>query len=145
VDKINNRHRTPKAESALTPSAFSYLPLIFAQNAVKAKGRFFYSIIKRHKNQNAEGMQMENVSKESCAERHKAVDEKIKRHERWLGEHEVKIDTLIKSDAVNSTEIKNLCKSISSQTKAIWGLVSLAAAALLGFFIWYVQSLPRGG
>jgi hypothetical protein len=87
---------------------------------------------------------MEYVSKENCIERHKSIDDKIMRHERWLGEHETKIDTLVKSDAVNSTEIKNLCKSIGSQTKAIWGLVSLIAATLLGFFIWYVQSLPRG-
>jgi len=83
-------------------------------------------------------------SKELCDSTHKQVDEKLNRHEKWLGEHEGKIDTLTRSDAVNSTEIKNLCKSIGSQTKAIWGLVTGIAFVLVGFLIWYIQSLPRG-
>jgi hypothetical protein len=86
---------------------------------------------------------MENVTKESCEKEHKRVDERLNHHEGWLKDHEKKIDDLKDSDAVNRTEIKNLCKSIGSQTKAIWGLVSLVAAVLLSFFVWYVQSLPR--
>ena len=91
------------------------------------------------------------VANSSCLKEHKRVDEKLERHERWLGEHECKIDTLAKSDAVNSTEIKNLCKSIDSQNKrmgnltnAIWGLVASIGMVLFGFLIWYIQSLPRG-
>lgn len=75
-----------------------------------------------------------------CAEKHKGVDQRLEHHERWLGEHEKKIDTLEKSDATNTNEIKNLCKQISSQTKAIWGLVSIAAASLIGFFFYAVQN-----
>lgn len=82
------------------------------------------------------------VSKEVCERTHKRVDERLDHHERWLGEHEKKIDGLEKSDATNTTEIKNLCRQIGNQTKAIWGLVSTIIATLAGFFIWYVQ---KGG
>jgi predicted DNA-binding protein YlxM (UPF0122 family) len=70
-----------------------------------------------------------------CAEKHKAVDEKIKHHESWLGEHEKKLDTLEKSDATNTTQISNLVKAMSSQTKAIWGLVASILAMLIGYVI----------
>ena len=78
-----------------------------------------------------------------CAEKHRGIDEKIRHHESWLGEHEKKIDCLERSDATNTTEIKNLCKQISGQTKAIWGLVTTIATALFGFFVWYIQNLGR--
>lgn len=81
-----------------------------------------------------------------CDERHKAIDNQFNRHEKWLGEHETKLDLLTKSDATNTNEIKNLCNSIESQNKrmgsltnAIWGLVSSIGFALFGFFIWYIQ------
>lgn len=76
----------------------------------------------------------------TCELTHKLVDEKIIRHEKWLGEHEQKLDKLDRSDATNTNEIKNLCGQLSSQTKAIWGLVSMVAAALLGFFFYAIQT-----
>jgi hypothetical protein len=94
---------------------------------------------------------MDMVPENTCKERRISVDEKIQRHEKWLGEHEVKIDALEKSDATNTNEIKNLCKCIDIQnsrmgrlTTAIWGLVVSVFALLAGFFVWYIQSLPRG-
>jgi len=87
-----------------------------------------------------------HVNSEICKKIHERVDERLRHHERWLGEHEKKIDNLERSDAINVTEIKNLCKSIDSQskklsslTKAIWGLVSGIFMLLLGFVIWYIQ------
>ena len=92
------------------------------------------------------------VSKEVCNKEHERVNERLDHHERWLGEHEIKIDGLQKSDATNTNEIKNLCTSIESQNKkmgslsnAIWGLVAGIFLTLLGFVFWYIQSLPRGG
>ena len=79
-----------------------------------------------------------------CAEKHKRVDERLNHHERWLGEHEGKIDTLEKSDATNTNEIKNLCSRIGSQTTAIWGLVGSIFMVLVGFFVWYVQNRLGG-
>ena len=80
---------------------------------------------------------------ELCKEKHKALDERIERHESWLGEHEKKIDRLDRSDATNTTAIENLCKQIGGQTKAIWGLVTSILFILLGFLIWYIQNLKK--
>ena len=85
-----------------------------------------------------------------CEERHKAINEKFQRHEKVLEEHDEKIDTLTKSDATNTSEIKHLCTSIEDQNKkigkltnSIWGLVVSVMLVLIGFFIWYVQTIPR--
>lgn len=89
----------------------------------------------------------EYVLREVSEKEHTRVDERLNHHERWLGEHEGKIDTLIKSDATNTNEIKNLCngldkqsQAIGNQTKAIWGLVVSILLVLVGFFVWYVQN-----
>ena len=74
-----------------------------------------------------------------CDIKHETIDNKLGHHERWLAEHEEKIDTLTKSDAVNSTEIKNLCSQIAGQTKAIWGLVSIVATALVGLVVYAIE------
>ena len=71
-----------------------------------------------------------------CEEKHKVINGRLE-----VIEDDVKM--LQKSDAVNSTEIKNLCNQIGSQTKAIWGLVSMTFASMVGFVVWYIQSLPR--
>ena len=75
-----------------------------------------------------------------CAEKHKRVDEKLRHHEGWLSEHEKKIDRLDRNDATNTQCLVDLCNQISSQTKAIWGLVSTVFVILIGFFVWYVQT-----
>ena len=79
-----------------------------------------------------------------CEQKHMAINQALDRHSKWLGEHEEKLDCLTKSDATNTNEIKNLCQRIGSQTTAIWGLVASVFMVLLGFLIWYIQSLPRG-
>lgn len=81
----------------------------------------------------------EVVSRELCDKEHKRVNERLDHHERWLGEHEGKIDKLDRSDAKNATEIANLANSLRGQTKAIWGLVSMVAASLLGFFFYIIE------
>ena len=70
-----------------------------------------------------------------CLEKHIRVDEKLTHHENWLKEHEGKIDRLETSDAKNSTNIDNLCKQLSGQTKAIWGLALAIVSAILGYFL----------
>jgi hypothetical protein len=84
---------------------------------------------------------MDTVTEKTCNERRLSVGERIQRHEKWLGAHETKIDDLMKSDATNTNEIKNICKGMGKLTTAIWGLVSAVFALLVGFFIWYIQSL----
>lgn len=67
-----------------------------------------------------------------CNERHKKID-------KILDEHDQKLDRLDRSDASNTQAINGLSKSIAAQTKAIWGLVSIAATALIGFFFYAVE------
>jgi len=74
-----------------------------------------------------------------CNEKHKRIDERLDHHDKWLGEHEEKIDRLDRSDAKNTNAIENLCSQLAGQTKAIWGLVSMVAAALISFFFYAVQ------
>ncbi len=81
----------------------------------------------------------ETVSKEACEKEHKRVDEKLSHHESWLGEHEKKIDVLSEKSTENSANIVNLCKQMGGLTKAIWGLVTIATTALVGFFIFVVE------
>ncbi len=83
------------------------------------------------------------VSKELCDKEHERVNERLDHHEGWLREHEGKIDTLTKSDATNTTQIANVCRQISSLTKAIWALVLMILGVLIGFFVWYVQNIPQ--
>ena len=84
-----------------------------------------------------------DIPEKVCKERHRALDEKFSRHEKWIGEHENKLDKLERSDAKNTIQIENLTKAIGAQTKAIWGLVSSVALMLIGFLIWYIQNVPK--
>lgn len=75
-----------------------------------------------------------------CAEKHKALDEKLFRHEKWLGEHETKIDRLTTSDATNTQAIKELCKKIDDLVGTIKWLIGVSITTLVGFFIYAVQT-----
>jgi hypothetical protein len=77
---------------------------------------------------------MEEFNHELCENRHEAIAESYMRHEAILTDHENKIDGLIKGNVENTNEIKHLIKQLSSQTKAIWGLVSIIIVALVGYF-----------
>ena len=83
---------------------------------------------------------MDNMEK-VCDEKHKGIDMRLDAHDRRLDKHGEEIDSLQKSDVKNSTQIDNLTNAIGSQTKAIWGLVSTVLVTLIGFFVWYIQTL----
>jgi len=68
-----------------------------------------------------------------CTERHDRIDARLECVE-------ADVEVLKKSDAINSTEIKNLCKNLSNLTGAIWGLVVAVIGALGGFFVWFIQN-----
>lgn len=86
---------------------------------------------------------MENVSTEMCNERHKSIDEKFGRQEKWLGEHETKLDKLEKSDATNTQAIKELCSKIGDLVSTIRWLIGLLVVPVLGgiigFFFYAIQ------
>jgi len=77
---------------------------------------------------------MKEFNSELCKDMHDTIAERYARHEVILNDHESKIDGLIKGNVENTNEIKHLIKQLSSQTKAIWGLVSIIIVALVGYF-----------
>lgn len=60
-----------------------------------------------------------------------------------MRDHERRIALLEKSDAEFTIRIENLCKKLDELTGWIKALVITIVTAGGGFFVWYVQSLPR--
>ena len=72
----------------------------------------------------------------SVCEQHKDMRESIRDHERRIG-------SLEKSDAEFAVRLENLCDKLDSLTGWIKALVVAIIGTGVGFFVWYVQSLPR--
>lgn len=88
---------------------------------------------------------MSGTSPDVCAEKHKRTDEKIDHHEKWLNEHEVKIDKLAISDATNTTSINNLCTKISDLVTTLKWLIGFVVAPLAGGLIGlFFYALQKG-
>jgi hypothetical protein len=85
------------------------------------------------------GMPMVETS--VCAEKHKRVDERLDTHERRLNNHGDRLDKLEQYQAAATAQISHLCDQIKSLVKAIWWAIGLTITTLLGFFVWYIQSL----
>lgn len=82
---------------------------------------------------------------ELCTEKHKRVDERLNHHEKWIGEHEGKIDKLEKSDAVNTEAITNLCTKISDLVTTLKWLIGFVVAPLAGGLIGlFFYALQKG-
>ncbi|SHH76145.1 Haemolysin XhlA [Caloranaerobacter azorensis DSM 13643] len=69
-------------------------------------------------------------------ERHEEIMEKLDNHESRIVQLEI-------NDAKMGEKIQNLIEKIESLTAWIKALVMLGATSLIGFFIWYIQSLGR--
>lgn len=68
------------------------------------------------------------------------LHEEIKKQ---VQDHEVRIRT-VEQDSIRLDErLENLCKELSSLTNWIKTLVVALLTSMVGFFIWYVQNLPR--
>lgn len=72
----------------------------------------------------------------AVCELHEDMRESIK-------DHEKRIAFLEKSDAEFAVRLENLCKKLDELTGWIKALVIAIITAGGGFFVWYVQSLPR--
>jgi hypothetical protein len=66
----------------------------------------------------------------------KELYEKVENHEGRI----VKLET---SKEVTAVQFKNLCDKVDGLTKALWFLGTSILVSLAGFFVWYVQSIPR--
>lgn len=71
-----------------------------------------------------------------ACELHEDIRESMKDHER-------RIAFLEKSDAEFAVRLENLCKKLDELTSWIKALVVAIVTTGVGFFVWYVQSLPR--
>lgn len=60
-----------------------------------------------------------------------------------LRDHDRRIISLEKAEAEAAVRIENLCNELKHLTSWIKALVVALITASGGFFIWYVQSLPR--
>lgn len=79
---------------------------------------------------------MERGGGVAVCELHEDMRESIK-------DHEKRIAFLEKSDAEFAVRLENLCKKLDELTGWIKALVIAIITAGGGFFVWYVQSLPR--
>lgn len=74
-------------------------------------------------------------------EKHKRIDEKFELHEKRLNNHGDRIDKLEQYQSRTEVKIENLIDQIKSLVTTIKWAMGLTITTLLGFFIWYIQSL----
>jgi len=60
-----------------------------------------------------------------------------------LQDHEKRLRNLEANNIRLAERLENLCKELSSLTTWVKTLVVAMLTSLVGFFIWYIQSLPR--
>jgi len=58
-------------------------------------------------------------------------------------DHELRIRTLEQNSIRLAERIDNLCQNLDATTNWIKVLVGVIISSMAGFFIWYIQSLPR--
>ena len=74
-------------------------------------------------------------------EKHKHLSEKLEVHDRRLNNHSERIDKLEQYQSKSEVEIRNLCEQIKSLVSTIKWSMGLLITSLVGFFIWYIQTL----
>ncbi len=70
----------------------------------------------------------------TCRDKFKEIENRLDVGDRIFTKHTTEI-------AVLHTNVDNLIKSLSGLTKALWAVCAATFATLLGFFIWYIQSI----
>lgn len=78
-----------------------------------------------------------------CSERRRNVNSRLDTHEARLNNHSERIDKLEQYQSRAEEQVKQLCRQIKSLVTAMWWAMGLAISTLLGFFIWYIQTLGR--
>jgi len=60
-----------------------------------------------------------------------------------LKNHELRIRKLEENSIRVTERLDSLCNRLGRLTTSLWALVTIIITALIGFLIWYIQSLPR--
>jgi len=69
------------------------------------------------------------------------VTKQLETHEKRLNNHGDRIDKLEQYQSKSEVQINNLCEQIKSLVSTIKWSMGLLITTLIGFFIWYIQSL----
>ena len=78
-----------------------------------------------------------------CREKHKQIDEKFESYDEKLGDHSKRIKRLENYKSANEVEIRNLVEQIKNLVATLKWMMATAFVSLLGFFIWYIQTIGR--
>lgn len=65
-------------------------------------------------------------------------------YQETLKDHENRLRRLEENSIRLGERMESLCKELSGLTVWLKSLIGLMLASFVGFFIWYIQSLPRG-
>lgn len=77
-----------------------------------------------------------------CKTKHLRVDERLNSHDAILLTHDQRIDLLERSEIRSDVRTTNLCERIDSLISVIKWSMGLVITTLIGFVIWYIQSIP---
>lgn len=80
---------------------------------------------------------------EVLEEKFKNIDTKDKVQDERLNNHSGRLDKLEQYRERSDEKIENLCKQIESLVSTIKWAMGTLIVALIGFALWYIQSLPR--
>lgn len=69
------------------------------------------------------------------------VAKQLETHEKRLNNHGDRIDKLEQYQSKSEVQISNLCEQIKSLVSTIKWSMGLLVTTLVGFIIWYIQSL----
>ena len=78
-----------------------------------------------------------------CKEKHRQIDERFDKNDNRLNNHSDRIKTLENYRSANEVEIRNLVEQIKNLVATLKWMITTAIVSLLGFFIWYIQSIGR--
>lgn len=97
---------------------------------------------------------MDYIEKEVCKEKHINVTAKLNEHDEHFTKIDEELDILKGASTRTETVVQNLCEQIkelvttmkeqqSKQQSIVFGVMGTIITILIGFVIWYIQSLPR--
>ena len=69
-----------------------------------------------------------------CREHIARIEERLAWGDRTINKHTLDI-------AVLQNNVNSLIKTMSSLTKALWGVCGTTVATLVGFLLWYIKSI----
>lgn len=72
------------------------------------------------------------------------VTKQLETHEKRLNNHGDRLDKLEQYQSRSEVQITNLCDQIKSLISTIKWSMGLLITTLVGFIIWYIQSLWKG-